>query len=310
MSNTIKKTQWGGGYGLLNHTAIPKKSKFFRPIIASPLVAMLGVSIANATGVQCNTNSNGSTPSLCFNSNSTNLNDLNFTISGNAFAPTSSNTPIENLLFKFYDGSGSTPTGSWDIDTKTYTITSPRGNSDKFTLSGNGRGMVMGANGTGTLSVDFAPSGSDNQRTFELKLEHVNASTLSFKGNIFIATGKGDGSPDETKNAKLDAIFGGKGMEGNIHIAHPTGDGGGDTRASKSEFVFENGANLNGNILAQAGTNNFTFKDGHIVGNVEYLEPHKHAAGKTTITFEGRKIVLQETLKVSWVRIMLGDGML
>ena len=276
----------GADYTLQNHPAVSSKSiSLFKPIIAGSLAAMLGASVASAASVPCNTS--GTTPSLCFRDTATGLTDLDFTISGNAFAPTHSNTPIENLLFKFYDGT--TPTGSWAEDTKTYTITSPRSSTgDKFTLSGNGKGMVMGANGTGTLTIDFAPVGMDNRRTFELKLENVNDNTLAFKGNIFIYAGKGDGQPDEARNAKFDGRFSGKGMEGNIRIAHPIGGGSGNTRTHKSNFVFENGANLRGNFFAEAGINTLTFEDGHIIGNVEYIAPHQHVAGNTTITFRGR----------------------
>ena len=188
----------GGGYRntLQNHPVISGKSiSLFKPIIASSLAAMLGVSVASAAAT-CDATSTGSIPSLCFNSAATNLNDLEFPVSGNIFTPThkensqgAPSTTIEQLVFKFDSGTSATPSGQWDIDKKAYTISKTRGEGT-FTLDGRGKGMVMGANSTGTLFVDFDPDGQANKRVFELKLGSMQADALALKGNIAILAGE------------------------------------------------------------------------------------------------------------------------
>ena len=66
--------------------------------------------------------------------------------------------------------------------------------------------------------VVFGDTGADPRREFHLNLSK-SAGDFSFKGNIEIIAGKGDGTTDENKNAKFVGEFGKKVM-GDIIIAY------------------------------------------------------------------------------------------
>ncbi|RDU70884.1 hypothetical protein CQA57_08065, partial [Helicobacter anseris] len=175
-------------------------------------------------------------------------------------ALSSGTTPIETLVFQF----GSSASGSGDATT--YTATT---NDTSITLNGSGKAIQMGANGTGTLKVNFS---NINNTNFILDLSNTNNLAYSFVGNIHtIGT--------NYNNARtFKAIFGAS-VKGNITL-----DSGGNTNAESPSLTFNNGAKLEGNLKVNFEDTGIVFNGdgGGVTGSIE-----KTSSGQLTINFNG-----------------------
>ena len=302
----------GGGAtkksSLNNSSTTSNKSKFFKPVVASSLALFLSAGVASASEpLGCA--SGGSNPKICYSmSNKPDVALSDFDGEGkltweadsttSAFLPKytdssgspSTPTTIENLVFMFNaigSGAGELGKPEGSFANKTYTI---RSNSQQkfqnFILDGQGKAIQMGANGTGTLKVDFGKSGTDTQRRFHLNLSNVTSGSFAFKGELEIISAKGDGTTNEARNGKFIGTFS-KDMEGLIWVKKA----GGNTFGFRSEFTFKDGANLKGIqknfgiydpennttqqvtnekvvISSDSGVNTFVFENGDIEGAI------------------------------------------
>ena len=268
-TNTQKSN---GGGAMQNNANQPQKTlkntKLFRPLVASSLALALSASIASAA-VPCN----GSNISLCLDGGDIRLSELNFNIlsGSNTLSPqyssSGTSTTIEYLNFDFIPSGSPTPTAKWYDNEKKYTISISRDKDRVLTLDSKGRGIKIGANGTGSLGMFFGQTGSDDKRHVILNLDGVDSNTYAFEGSFNIFAGKGVGA-DKEKNGKVEATFGGKGMKGNVVIDSGYGDHG-DKTGFRTILNFKNKANLEGSVTTRAGTTIMTFNGGNIKGTIK-----------------------------------------
>ena len=265
--------------------SLNNSKRFFTPIVASSLALFLGATLAKANTISCD---NSTQPSLCYNGADTGLSDIKFETSGNTFTPQHTNgatTTIENLEFQFHGGASNNPTGSWDSSKNTYIIKSVTGGDEIFTLNGNGKGMKMGESGDKTLTIYFAESDSDNRRVFTLNLGGVDSNTYAFEGKLVVQPGKGWANGDEAHNGKFVGVFGGKGVKGDIAMNKKQATVG-NASGFRATLDFENGANLEGNLSAEAGITTATFQSGKITGNVTAKGQSTGATPTLNVVFE------------------------
>ena len=261
----------------------PNKSKrFFTPLIASSLALALSASIASAA--PCGS---GNAPQICWNGEQFKRDDLKLTTQRGYFKPEhidgTTSTPIENLYFSFEYK----PNTEWDANTKTYSIFAPANasNPQHFVLDGKDRGLVLGANGTGTLALEF--KFQENPRDFYLKLDKVQSGNFSLMGNITIFAGE-ERTDGARNDVKFTADFN-KNMIGNI-TSKPTHnhDNWWFVNYRQMIYNFKGGASLKGNLDNGTGHNKLNFDNGNIEGNiVANNSRYGNNFAINTITFKG-----------------------
>ena len=185
-----------------------KNTKLFRPLVASSLALAFSASIASAA--PCGS---GNAPQICRNGAQLTPNDFRLNTYREYFIPeytgsSTASTPIaiEGLDFRFDSQGDSAPSTTWDDATKTYSFFAPnRIDAQRFVIDGRDRGLMLGANGTGTLSIYFGHQ--ENARELHLKLDQVRGD-FSYKGDILISSGeeKSDGRREDVKFTALKTI--------------------------------------------------------------------------------------------------------
>ena len=259
----------------------PTNSKVFKPLVAGSLALFLSAGIASATPV-CNTNG---TSAICYgfgDNNPTQFNDsgkLTWTDDSGKSKPqytdstSSTATTIKELRLDFgsQTGTASSISGNWDTTKQLYTINANGGKypaSQTFVINGGTKGIKMGDDGKGILSVDFRQR--DAKREVILNFDKVTSGNTSFEGdmNFYLgADGWNDNPPHnpETLKSRVVANFN-KDMKGNIRFLQEWGN------SRENIFTFKNGASLKGDLISYSGNNTFLFDGGNLEGNLESLK--------------------------------------
>ena len=269
MVKTNKVIANGGG-AMQNNANQPQKTlkntRLFKPLVASSLALFLSASMANAAVKSCTLGAGD--VKICYDQNegnpwasdnlreATGLNDLTWSGSGDTLTPQASGTSISQLIFNFNTGTRD-PQGS--VNGSSYSVNFGQSDLKQVIIVDGGTKSIE----IPTLQVNFG-TGTDSKREFHLNLSKATGE-FSFKGNINIYAGKGDGTTSEFKNAKFVGEFGKK-VVGDIKI---TNQNEGNKSNHRTNLTFANGASLEGNLTTQAGITTATFANGNITGNVE-----------------------------------------
>ncbi|ANV97916.1 hypothetical protein BBW65_03475 [Helicobacter enhydrae] len=236
--------------------------KSYKPLIATSLALALSVSVASGATGPCPSGS-----AICYSTDGTGFQQTDVVEIKAGTTP-----PAFNQLFK----NGSTTLDSLTLQFQKDPLATPTltgstlklgGANAQFKLTNVGKGLLLKNDGTGTLTIDFGQFyGGDFSRKTTLNFEGVTGSSRStlgtaLKGNIEIKAG-------EFTNDKVEATFKGD-MEGNINITAQRQPGVNIYTKIKSNFTFDNGASLKGDLTAQIvdGGQHFIFKGGN--GNIE-----------------------------------------
>ncbi|ANV97618.1 hypothetical protein BBW65_01820 [Helicobacter enhydrae] len=246
--------------------------KSYKPLIATSLALALSASVASAA-----TDCNGNTSAICYSFNNGQFFRpiTQVQISAGASSPTfnqlqdSSGTALQDLTLQFQHSL----TTSADFASSTFTL---KGLNTQIKLTNKDKGLQLlkSDNTNGTLTIDFgkAPKGDFEQnlsRKAILNFEGVtnDTSNTALKGNIKVLANNYKNGGDSVEATFKGDMVGDINIEGQL-VTDPEQV---YTRI-KTNFTFENGASLKGNLttrIAQGGQN-FIFKDGgNIEGNIE-----------------------------------------
>ena len=261
----------------------------------------MSAGIANAAAQSCASAGGASTtPAFCqFTSNNENaavtlqsvtFGDLTWNENNGALTPQAAGKAVSQLIFRFNEGGGNTPTGSASSPSAFIIKSNSTQWQQHIVLDGGTKGIEMGAQTDGTtgkLEVYFG-QGVDANRQFHLNLSQ-SAGDFSFKGNIVVQAGKGN--PGMTnRNSKFVGDFGKK-VIGDIVVSNRSG---GNQSGHKTELNFSSRADLQGSLTTKAGTTTATFADGNITGNVVVEDTvGEFSKSKNIITFNGQDNKIQ-----------------
>ncbi|ANV97655.1 hypothetical protein BBW65_02015 [Helicobacter enhydrae] len=279
--------------------------KSYKPLIATSLALALSVSVASGAD-NC---PSGNTSAICYSTTngtdfkqftsltiaptgqgSNQFNQLKYTA-----APAQGIT-ISDFTLKFRNNGGEGQQSSSEA--------SIGGQNAQLKLINKGNGLQLGSAGTSTLAVDFGKYEAQNfARKATLSFEGTTPNTAgstpktALKGNIEIKAGN-------STNDEVIATFKGD-MKGNIKIV---GQSIGYRRVAakaKTNFTFENGASLKGNLRVEyvEGGQNFTFERGGIEGSIKTsaaldianIDATMGGTTTTNITFKGEGFIKKGT---------------
>ncbi|ANV97362.1 hypothetical protein BBW65_00340 [Helicobacter enhydrae] len=254
------KISMGGGITMEKHASI------FKPLVATSLALALGVSVASAT--DCD----GSASAICWKQGVGETGFQKFTTlkieaeRNSQFnkiqfvqLPSGSLT-IDNFTLKFRNSGGSQQQGA---------EASIGGGNAQIKLINKNNGLQLGNAGTSTLFIDFDLIRWGSARTATLVFDGTTPNTAgsdtpktALKGNIEVKASQ--------LNDIVNATFKGD-MIGNIDI-NARKEGGIIYQRVKTNFTFDSGAKLKGNLTAlyTNGEQNFIFQNGAggIEGNI------------------------------------------
>lgn len=213
-----------------------RSNSVFKPLIASSLALALGVSVASATTGFYQQNSDGSQGTAIQLPSGVSFETT--TIESAEYTIFKVNQQVEDE-FKLYVTAGQT---RW--------IPDGFSNKGQFDIQSNSmlvsdKGIAMGNTGNGTLTLDLWTAAGDNStKSFILDLSGVSSTSYAFYGNLSV-TGSSNGSDENYSKKTLLAKFGGKGIKGNLALSSK----------AKTKFVFEQDANIEGNINIENNPN-------------------------------------------------------
>ena len=213
-----------------------RSNSVFKPLIASSLALALGVSVASATTGFYQQNSDGSQGTAIQLPSGVSFETT--TIESAEYTIFKVNQQVEDE-FKLYVTAGQT---RWIPDAFS--------NKGQFDIQSNSmlvsdKGIAMGNTGNGTLTLDLWTAAGDNStKSFILDLSGVSSTSYAFYGNLSV-TGNSSGSDENYSKKTLLAKFGGKGIKGNLALSSK----------AKTKFVFEQDANIEGNINIENNPN-------------------------------------------------------
>lgn len=214
-------------------TKSQKNSVVFKPLIATSLALVLGISVGNA--------SNGE-PNITLNSNNQNLN-INWLSSGDGYYKMSHNSGKALDNFTFYLETNGSLYGETKIKTTNTSYTAHLSTSinsiEIFTTS---NGIQMGESGTGTLTIGGGNKSNGHSKEMTLNLHNISdGNHYALKGNLSI---------DNWQTGSTTATIGGKGIQGNVTLKAVAGT---------NTFTFNNNAGIEGSLILKNGKHNITF---------------------------------------------------
>ena len=307
------KTTAGGGHKMFSNSlsvkSLNNSRRFFTPIVASSLALFLSAGVAAAADtLSCPNGATGGDPKVCYNYTGTSgtftdatLNGLTWQASSgdsNVVTPQANSNNIAILVFDFNKVSTGpfVPSGSAS-PADTYTVVSGSAAEQVIVLDSGGKSIEMAKqvdDTAGKLSVNFG-TGADSHREFHLNLSQATGE-FSFKGDIAITAGKGDGTSDPMKNSTFFGEFG-KNVLGSITISDPTltNQQLENTNGHRTILNFASGASLIASgeggvknaLVTEAGITTATFTDGNIEGKIAAHGKHDNALAFNFITFKG-----------------------